>query len=94
MEKYIGKVLETEQTFLVHTCTAALEIAALALGLKAGDEVILPSYTFVATGSAFLKSGCKLIFVDVDETMNLDLDCVEAAISKKLKWLFPSIMVA
>ena len=89
MENFISKSLETEQTFLVHTCTAALEIAALALELKAGDEVILPSYTFVATGSAFLKRGCKLIFVDVDQNMNLDLDCVEAAITKNTKVVVP-----
>ena len=89
MEENIRKTLKTEKSFLVHTCTAALEIAALALDLKAGDEVIMPSYTFVATGSAFLKRGCKLIFVDVDENMNLDLDCVEAAITKKTKVVVP-----
>jgi dTDP-4-amino-4,6-dideoxygalactose transaminase len=89
MEEYITKEMYSEQVFLVHTCTAALEIAALALDLKPDDEVILPSYTFVATANAFLKCGAKLIFVDVDENMNIDLKSVEEAISDKTKVVIP-----
>lgn len=77
------------QGYLVHTCTAALEIAALALGLNSDDEVIMPSYTFASTANAFALRGCKIVFVDVDENMNIDLKAVEKAITQNTKAIVP-----
>lgn len=75
--------------FLVHSCTAALEISALALDISSGDEVIMPSYTYVSTGNAFLLRGAKIIFVDVDQNMNIDLEAVKNAITDKTKAIVP-----
>lgn len=58
---------------LTTSCTHALEMAALLCGIEEGDEVILPSYTFVSTADAFVLRGAKLVFVDIrPDTMNLD----------------------
>lgn len=73
----------------VHTCTTALEVAAMALDLGADDEVIMPSYTFVSTATAFALRGCKIVFVDVDDSMNMDLKAVEKAITIKTKVIVP-----
>jgi len=63
----VGKVL------LTHSCTGALELAALALGIGPGDEVIVPSYTFSTTASAFMRTGARIVFADVDpSSMNVD----------------------
>ncbi|MCH4888445.1 aminotransferase class V-fold PLP-dependent enzyme [Acidaminobacter sp. JC074] len=78
-----------DEFHLVHTCTAALEIAALALDIKEGDEVIMPSYTFVSTANAFALRGAKIVFCDVDEDMNIKLDQVEALITPKTKAVVP-----
>ncbi len=83
LDKYYNK------SYLVHTCTAALEIAALAIDIQPGDEVIMPSYTFVSTANAFVLRGAKIIFVDVDENMMIDIDCVKQAISDKTKAIVP-----
>jgi len=78
-----------KKTYLVHTCTAALEIAALALNIKAGDEVIMPSYTFVSSANAFALRGAKIVFVDVNEEMVIDLQAVKNAITEKTKVVVP-----
>ena len=71
---------------LTTSCTSALELAALAIDLKAGDEVILPSFTFVSSANAFALRGAKLVFVDINpKTMCLDEDLLEKAISPKTK---------
>lgn len=88
LEKWISKRYHKNH-FLVHTCTAALEAAALALNLSEEDEVIMPSYTFVATANAFKRCGSKIVFVDVDESMNIDLKAVEAAITPYTKVVVP-----
>jgi dTDP-4-amino-4,6-dideoxygalactose transaminase len=69
----------------VHTCTAALEITAMAIDIKPGDEVIMPSYTFVSTANAFALRGATLVFVDVTEDMNIDIEAVEKNITDKTK---------
>lgn len=81
-----------EDRFMVQKCllttsgTAALEMAALLCDIEPGDEVILPSYTFSSTATAFVLAGAKLVFVDINpNTMNLDVDCVKAALSDKTK---------
>jgi dTDP-4-amino-4,6-dideoxygalactose transaminase len=70
------------QGLLTHSCTAALEMAALLADLQPGDEVIMPSYTFVSTANAFVLRGAVPVFVDVRaDTLNLDERLVEAAIT-------------
>ena len=69
-------------SLLVHSCTAALEMMALVLDLGPGDEVLLPSYTFVSTASAFALRGVKLRYVDIrEDTFNIDESRIEAAIT-------------
>ncbi len=74
------------KALLTHSCTAALEMAALLLDLKAGDEVIMPSYTFVSTANAFVLRGAIPVFVDIrPDTLNLDESLVEAAITPRTR---------
>ena len=75
-----------QKCLLTHSCTAALEMAALLLDLKDGDEVIMPSYTFVSTANAFILRGVKVVFADVEkEIPNLSPKAVEAKITDKTK---------
>src|SRR5262245_47441338 len=78
--------LETEtgcaKALLTHSCTAALELAAILLDIRAGDEIIMPSFTFVSTANAFVLRGGTPVFVDVrDDTLNLDERLIEGAIT-------------
>ena len=74
------------RALLTHTCTAALEMSALLAGVGPGDEVIMPSFTFVSTASAFALRGAIPVFVDIrDDTLNLDERLVEAAITSRTK---------
>jgi dTDP-4-amino-4,6-dideoxygalactose transaminase len=83
-EKYFEESLLVRRSLLTTSCTHALEMCALLLNLKDGDEVIVPSFTFVSTASAFLMHGAKPVFVDVDEaTLNIDARNIEAAITPK-----------
>lgn len=76
----------TRGVFVTSSCTAALEMAALMCDLKAGDEVIVPSYAFSSTAAAFVRCNASLAFVDVDPgTMNIDPGAVEAAITSKTR---------
>lgn len=71
---------------LTHSCTAALEMAALLLRLQPGDEVIMPSYTFVTTASAFALRGAVPVFVDIrSDTLNIDETLIEAAITPRTR---------
>ncbi len=75
-----------QRALLTHSCTAALEMAALLLDLRPGDEVIMPSYTFVSTANAFVLRGAVPVFVDVrEDTLNLDERLVEAAITPRTR---------
>jgi dTDP-4-amino-4,6-dideoxygalactose transaminase len=69
--------------------TAGLEICLEALGVGTGDEVIVPPYTFVATASAVMRVGATVIFVDVDDTWNINPDLIEAAITPRTKAIMP-----
>ena len=74
------------KALLTHSCTAALEMAALLLDLQPGDEVIMPSFTFVSTANAFVLRGAVPVFVDVrPDTFNLDEALVEAAITPRTR---------
>lgn len=75
---------------LVTSCTHALEMAALLAKIKPGDEIIMPSFTFVSTADAFVLRGAKIVFVDIrPDTMNIDEKLIEAAITKKTKAIVP-----
>ena len=79
-----------QKVLLTTSGTTALDMAALMCDLKPGDEVILPSYTFSSTATAFVLAGAKLVFVDVrPDTMNIDETKIEAAITDKTKVLVP-----
>ena len=71
---------------MVPSCTAALEMAAMLCDLRPGDEVIMPSYTFVSTASAFVRLGVKPVFVDIrPDTLNIDENLIEAAITERTR---------
>ncbi len=75
---------------LTHSCTAALEMSALILDLGPGDEVIMPSYTFATTASAFLRSGARPVFCEVDPaTMNIDVNDAAARITDRTRAIVP-----
>ncbi|PIK14678.1 dTDP-4-amino-4,6-dideoxygalactose transaminase [Halobacteriovorax sp. JY17] len=74
------------KTLFTTSCTHALEMMALLIDVKPGDEIILPSYTFVTSGSPFVARGAKLIFVDINPvTMNIDENKIEEAVTEKTK---------
>ena len=76
----------TKKALLTTSCTHAIEMAAILLNIKEGDEVIMPSYTFVSTADAFVMRGAKVVFVDIrPDTMNLDENLIETAITEKTK---------
>ena len=80
----------TKKCLLTTSCTHALELAALLSEIKEGDEVIMPSYTFVSTADAFVLRGAKIVFVDIrPDTMNIDENLIEAAITKKTRAIVP-----
>ena len=78
------------KVLLTPSCTAALEMAAMLCELGPGDEVIMPSYTFVSTASAVVRLGARPVFVDVNpETLNIDDTLIEAAITGRTRAIFP-----
>ncbi|MCG9584141.1 dTDP-4-amino-4,6-dideoxygalactose transaminase [Vibrio tubiashii] len=82
--------LRCKKNLLTPSCTAALEMAAILIDIQPGDEVIMPSYTFVSTANAFVLRGAKIVFVDIRaDTMNIDESLIEAAISEKTKAIVP-----
>jgi dTDP-4-amino-4,6-dideoxygalactose transaminase len=87
---WIEKSTGCSKALLTHSCTAALELAALLLDIAPGDEVIMPSFTFVSTANAFVLRGAVPVFVDIrDETLNLDERQIEAAITSRTKAIVP-----
>lgn len=86
---YLEKITGTAKCLLTTSCTHALEMAAILCDLKEGDEVILPSYTFVSTADAFVLRGAKAVFVDIrPDTMNIDETLIEDAITDKTRAIF------
>lgn len=82
LEKHTG----CHKALLTHSCTAALELSALLLNLEPGDEVIMPSFTFVSTANAFVLRGAVPVFVDIRaDTLNIDETLIEAAITPRTK---------
>ena len=86
VEKVIGDKLAAHRALLTTSCTHALEMSALLANLQPGDEVIVPSYTFVSTASAFALYGARPVFVDSrSDTLNIDAAKIEAAITPKTR---------
>jgi len=86
VEQILTKQLGIHAALLTTSCTHALELAALLARLRPGDEVIVPSFTFVSTASAFMLHGAKPVFVDVRaDTLNIDPDQVAAAITPRTR---------
>ena len=84
--KFLEKKLNCKKALLTHSCTAALEMAAILLDIKPGDEIIMPSYTFVSTANAFVLRGGVPVFVDIrEDTLNIDENLIENAITEKTK---------
>lgn len=80
----------TSKALLTTSCTHALEMAAILCDIQPGDEVIMPSYTFVSTADAFVMRGAKVVFVDIrPDTMNINENLIEAAITPKTKAIVP-----
>lgn len=88
--QWIEEKTGTEKALLTTSCTHATEIAALLCDIKPGDEVIMPSYTFVSTADAFVLRGAKAVFVDIrPDTMNIDEKLIENAITDKTRAIVP-----
>lgn len=89
-QDWFEKKFDCKKTLLTPSCTHALELAALLIDIKPGDEVIMPSYTFVSTANAFVLRGAKIVFVDIrPDTMNIDEKLIESAISERTKAIVP-----
>lgn len=89
-QQWFEKELNCKKTLLTPSCTQALEMAALLIDIQPGDEVIMPSYTFVSTANAFVLRGAKIVFVDIrKDTMNIDETLIEAAITERTKAIVP-----
>lgn len=84
--KWLEDNLNVQKALLTHSCTAALEMCAILLDLKPGDEVIMPSFTFVSTANAFVLRGAIPVFVDIRaDTKNIDENLIESAVTSKTK---------
>jgi len=89
-QAWFEETLPAKKALLTPSCTAALELAALLIDIKPGDEVIMPSYTFVSTANAFVLRGAKIVFVDIrPDTMNIDEQQIEAAVTDKTRAIVP-----
>lgn len=89
-ETWLEQTVGSLRALLTHSCTGALEMAALLADLKPGDEVIMPSYTFVSTANAFVLRGAVPVFVDIrPDTLNLDERLIEAAITSRTRAIVP-----
>ena len=88
--EWIEKKTGTAKCLLTTSCTHATELTALLAEIKEGDEVIMPSYTFVSTADAFVLRGAKVVFVDIrPDTMNIDEKLIEDAITERTKAIVP-----
>ncbi|ALP37271.1 TDP-4-oxo-6-deoxy-D-glucose aminotransferase [Paenibacillus sp. IHB B 3084] len=87
---WFDRTFNVKKTLITTSCTHALEMAAILLDIQQGDEIIMPSYTFVSTANAFVLRGAKIVFVDIrPDTMNINEDLIEDAITDKTKAIVP-----
>jgi len=85
-QNWFEEKLQCKRALLTPSCTHALEMAAILIDTKPGDEIIMPSYTFVSTANAFAMRGASIVFVDIrPDTLNINENLIEAAISPKTK---------
>ena len=88
--KWLESEISCSKALLTHSCTAALEMAAILADIQQGDEVIMPSFTFVSTANAFVLRGAIPVFVDIrKDTLNINEQLIEAAITKRTKAIVP-----
>src|SRR5207247_1433468 len=89
-QQWLEERMTSERALLTHSCTGALEMAALLTGVGPGDEVIMPSFTFTSTANAFVLRGAVPVFVDIrEDTLNLDETRIEEAITERTKTIVP-----
>lgn len=89
-QEWFETQLGCKKALLTPSCTAALEMTAILIDIQPGDEVIMPSYTFVSTANAFVLRGAKIVFVDIrPDTMNIDETLIGAAITPNTKAIVP-----
>jgi len=89
-EEWLEKNLSCPRAILAHSCTAALEMSAILTDIRPGDEVIMPSYTFVSTANAFVLRGGVPVFVDIrPDTLNINEALIEEAITPRTKIILP-----
>lgn len=89
-QQWFEQQLGCHKALLTPSCTQALEMAAILIDIQPGDEVIMPSYTFVSTANAFVLRGATIVFVDIrPDTMNIDEQLIEAAITSKTRAIVP-----
>ncbi len=88
--QWLQNNLQCQRAMLTHSCTAALEMSAILCNIQPGDEVILPSFTFVSTANAFVLRGATPVFIDIrPDTLNIDESLIEQAITEKTKAIVP-----
>lgn len=88
--EWLQSRLGTARALLTHSCTAALEMAAILANIQPGDEVIMPSFTFVSTANAFVLRGAVPVFVDIrEDTLNIDESLIEGAITPRTRAIVP-----
>ena len=88
--QWLERTLGCARALLTHSCTAALEMAAILCDIQPDDEVIVPSFTFVSTANAFVLRGARPVFVDIrPDTLNIDERKIEQAITPKTRALVP-----
>lgn len=89
-QEWLEHKFNASKVLLTHSCTAALEMAAILVDIKPGDEVIMPSYTFVSTANAFVLRGGVIRFCDIrPDTLNIDESLIEALITERTKVIVP-----
>lgn len=89
-QNWFNENLECIRSLMMPNCTQALELSAILIGIEPGDEVIMPSYTFVSTANAFVLRGAKIVFVDIrPDTMNINETKIEAAVTPRTKAIVP-----
>ena len=88
--EWMQERFNAKEVLLTTSCSSALEMSALLIDIKPGDEVIMPAYTFVSTANAFVLRGAKVVFVDIrPDTMNIDENLIEDAITEKTRAIVP-----
>lgn len=90
VEEEIAKMTKSKYAFFTNSCTSALELAVMACGIDYGDEVIVPSFSFVSVANAIVRQKAKPVFVEIDrDTLNIDVSSLKKAITSKTKAIIP-----